>query len=119
VAFRIGKEAELRAGNALRREDDSAAQLLRLGERGGDVMDVHEECDVSGSALCLTDAAWNGAIHAGHDKLVPRLGCVREGPVEELAVEVAGRIGVAGANSKCTTGLPSPPLGPVLPLSGR
>ena len=55
--------------------------------------------------LCLTDATRDGAIHACHDELVPGLGCVCEGPVEEPAVEVAGRIGVAGANLEVHDGI--------------
>ena len=67
VALRIGEQAELGAGNALRRQDNSPAQLLRPRQRRCDVIHVHEERDVSGPALCLTDAAREQLVLEGYD----------------------------------------------------
>src|SRR2546423_4189925 len=105
VALGIGKQAELRARNALGGEDDPAAELLGTRECRGDVVHVNEEGDMSSSALGTTDSARNRALDPGLDELVPGLGCLREGPVEQLAVEVASCIRVRGANFEVDDGI--------------
>ena len=94
MPLRIREQPEARPGNALSGEDDPTAELLRLREGCCDIVDVHEERDMPGPALGATDPARDGALHPRHDKLVARPGCLRERPVEQLAVEVAGCIGV-------------------------
>src|SRR5262249_40386268 len=97
MSLLVREDAERHAGHLLRRLDDTAAELLRAGERRLDVVDGDKEEHGVAPTLQRADRGRQRAV-AVLDERVAGERAIGVRPAEELAEERARRVRICRAN---------------------